>query len=159
MNFTVTSDKRVKIFTGIIILIFLTAIIGLIGIFIADSSTLTLAAAILLFAVFVVAYLFRPLSYTVTNDSLIIQRLAGNIHISKSSITEVRVIQKNEMNGSIRTFGVGGLFGYYGNFLHPKLGVMKWYVKRMDRLVLITTDSGKLLLSPDNVEGLINALH
>lgn len=159
MNFAITSDKSVKIFSGIIILIFLTAIIGLIGIFIADSAIVTLAVAILLFTVFVIAYLFSPLSYRVTNDQLIIQRLAGNINISKSSITEVRMIQKKEVDGSLRTFGVGGLFGYFGNFSHPKLGVMKWYIKRMDRLVLITTDSGKLLLSPDDVEGLINALH
>ena len=50
-------------------------------------------------------------------------------------------------------FGVGGLFGYYGNFVNSTLGSMTWYATRRDKAVLITTlENKKIIVTPDSPE-------
>ncbi len=63
------------------------------------------------------------------------------------------------MKWTIRTFGVGGLFGYYGEFVNWKLGNMTWYATRRDKTVLIeTVDDKKLIVTPDEPEAFIKQL-
>lgn len=55
------------------------------------------------------------------------------------------------LDGSLRTMGNGGLFGYYGNFWKKGLGNYLLYATRSDRFVLI--DNGKkYFLTPDEPE-------
>ena len=57
------------------------------------------------------------------------------------------------MYGVIRTFGVGGLFGYYGQFYNSKIGSMTWYATRQNNTVLVRTiDNKNIVLTPDEPE-------
>jgi energy-coupling factor transporter transmembrane protein EcfT len=158
MNFKTTPDKSVKIVTLVIGLLFLLSIIGLAGMYIAEKTIILPVVAVIILSAFVFAYVYRPISYTVTQDQLIINRAAGSVHIPRSSIKSVDVIHRNLVDGSMRTFGVGGLFGYYGRFSNAKFGTMSWYVRRMDHLVFINTNAEKILVSPDDVNGFVAAL-
>lgn len=61
------------------------------------------------------------------------------------------VLEKDALYWSIRTFGVGGLFGYFGKFANAKLGNMTWYATRRDKTVLIkTAGNKKIILTPDD---------
>jgi hypothetical protein len=62
-------------------------------------------------------------------------------------------LDKEKIGWAIRTFGVGGLFGYYGKFANTKLGSMTWYATRKDRAILVRTiDNKKIILTPDEPE-------
>jgi hypothetical protein len=101
--------------------------------------------------IYFLGFVFRPITYITTDDELIIHRLLLNIHIKKSRIKSVELIDKKKIRGSIRIFGVGGLFGYYGKFVNFELGSMTWYATRRDRTVLIVTvDNKKIILTPNN---------
>lgn len=158
MNFKVTPDKPVKVITVIILLTFLLSISTLIGIFITEKMIILPVLAVFLVLVFFIAFAYRPISYTVTKEQLIINRLAGAVVIPRSSIKSVAIIHRNVVDGSLRTFGVGGLFGYYGRFSNAKFGAMTWYVRRMDHLVFINTVEEKILVSPDDINGFAAAL-
>lgn len=103
--------------------------------------------------------MIRPVSYSINNGDIIIQKQAGKVIIAKSDIQSVSVISKKDIDGAIRTFGVDGLFGFFGKFSNRKLGAMTWYIKRTDKLVLITTVQKKIVISPDEPETFVAALH
>ena len=73
------------------------------------------------------AFAFRPITYITTDYELIIHRLLFNVHIKKSGINSVEIIDRKKLRGSLRILGVGGLFGYYGMFANFQLGRMTWY--------------------------------
>ena len=61
--------------------------------------------------------------------------------------------------GSIRLFGIGGVFGYIGNFKNSILGNYKAYVTHRKKTVLIVTkESQKILISPDDPVEFIHSL-
>ena len=83
--------------------------------------------------IYFIALVFRPIYYKITNDKLIIHRLIKDVKINRQNISTIELINKEKISWSFRTFGVGGLFGYFGNFANSKLGRMTWYATRRDR--------------------------
>jgi hypothetical protein len=60
------------------------------------------------------------------------------------------LVDKSEFRTLIRTFGVGGLFGYYGYYYSSSLGKLILYTTQRKNLILIEQKVGrKVLLSPD----------
>jgi hypothetical protein len=74
-----------------------------------------------------------------------------------SAVEEVAVLPPGSLAGAVRTFGNGGLFGYYGWFY--KKGAFRLYATRSDRLVEIVAGGKRVVVSPDEparfVEGLL----
>ena len=98
------------------------------------------------------SYMYSVRSYSVTDDELIIQRPIGNRVIVCSDIKEIRKADKTEFSGTIRTFGNGGLFGYYGKFYNAKLGNMTWYVtQRKNSIIMLMKTGEKIIISPDDI--------
>ena len=74
------------------------------------------------------------------------------MNIKISAITEARILNSNEMSGLIRTFGNGGLFGYYGKFYNTKLKHLTLYTtQRKNRILIETSQSKKIVISPDDL--------
>ncbi len=109
--------------------------------------------------IYFLAWALRPVNYRITSDELIIHRLLRSVHISLKNIVSAEIIDSNKIAWSFRTFGVGGLFGYYGRFRNPAMGSMIWYATRKDRPVMIKTIHKKLIiLTPDNPKQLLEAI-
>ena len=109
-----------------------------------------------LLSVLVVSFLISVSSYTIETDNITINKRIGNIVINKSDIQSIKLLSKDDLKWTIRTFGVGGLFGYYGKFSNRKIGSMTWYVTHRNKTILITTTAGKkILISPDEPETFI----
>jgi hypothetical protein len=102
--------------------------------------------------------LFRPLNYVLTGDNLVIHRLFNDITIKRQDILTVREISNKDMGLTVRTFGVGGLFGYFGRFYNSKIGRLTMYGTRRNNTVLIETDNKKIILTPDNPIELVRQL-
>jgi hypothetical protein len=96
-------------------------------------------------------YHLAPQKYSVDTECLIIHRPLSDMRISLDSIIEVRMVDKSELKGMIRTFGVGGLFGNYGKFYTNGLGNITMYGTQSKNYILIRTGSKKILITPDDI--------
>jgi hypothetical protein len=112
----------------------------------------------LLFGICLFCILFRPLTYVLTSDKLIIHRLLSDVANDRKDIVTTREISNGDMGLTIRTFGVGGLFGYFGKFSNTKIGRLTMYATRRNNSVLIETTSKKIILSPDDPIELVRQL-
>ena len=119
----------------------------------ADTSTLLTHGGILLLflAILVFSLLWSPRGYSISKDRLLINRFIGPKSIELSSIGTVEPVDRSQLSGTLRAFGVGGLFGYFGKFHSPNYGMMDYYVTQRKNFVLIRTNEGKkIILSPDD---------
>lgn len=153
MKYSASLDKLAKIITITVSLLFASAIILCVSLYFTDRDITLFIAPVLLSLIYLLVLIFKPAGYRISDRTVFINRIVGEKKIVFSSIEHVSIIGKEEVKGTIRTFGVGGLFGYFGKFSNSKFGSMTWYVTRMDSLILITTiDKRNVLISPDDPE-------
>jgi hypothetical protein len=102
-----------------------------------------------LIAILAVVAALAPLGYSVSEDSIVVRRLAHNVVIPRASIRDVRRLARRDVGFAWRLFGSGGLLGFFGYFSSAKLGRFLAYAADTASLVLITqTDGRKILISP-----------
>jgi Bacterial PH domain len=110
--------------------------------------------------IYFTAWLLRPVNYRITNDELVVYRLLRSVHIPLKNISRSEQIDRKLISWSLRTFGVGGLFGYYGRFRNQALGTMIWYATRKDNPVMIqTVGDEKIILTPDDPVQFLEAIN
>ncbi|GGH35571.1 PH domain-containing protein [Dyadobacter endophyticus] len=159
MRYTASIDKPTKIIT-----IGLTALFVAISVFefltfSADAKIGAFVSTAILIAVYAAGYIYRPLAYTLTEDGLTVHRPINDVTYSLQALDSVRIVTKEQLKFTIRTFGVGGFWGYFGKFYNSVYGKMTWYVTRRDQMVLIKTDNKTILLSPDDIDSFTGELN
>jgi hypothetical protein len=97
---------------------------------------------------------FGIFGYHIQDNQLKILRLGWSKDIDLSEIKEVE-LKPFAMTGSVRTFGIGGLFGYVGYFRNSILKSYKAYVTHRQKTVVLTTEEGQIVISPDDPEAFI----
>lgn len=149
MTFKTSLDRLAKGITIGIIVLFSVIIGGqLIPSYLPDPIGSLLLIG-LLTGTCLFCFLFRPLNYVLTNDNLVIHRLFNDVTIKRQNIIMAREVNEKDMGLTIRTFGVGGLFGYFGKFSNSKIGRLTMYGTRRNNTVLIETANKKFILTPD----------
>ena len=136
-------DLTTKIISALVIAIPFVMIIAQYSV-IKENNEILALTSIFLFITYFVAWMLHPTSYEITNENLVIHRPVRAIKISLASIKN---IERTEPGYSMRLFGSGGLFGYYGLFSSNKLGRHHRYTGNNKNLVLISTEKKKYLLS------------
>jgi hypothetical protein len=112
--------------------------------------------AIFLILIYLTCLNLRPLRYEINEEEIIIRRLIKSVYIKRSEIESIKLIDKSSLKGTVRTFGVGGLFGWYGKFANSQFGDMTWHLTRRDKpILIIKKDSKKIVISPDDTEAFI----
>lgn len=97
--------------------------------------------------------LFRTVGYEVEDNRLIIHRPVKNVVIRYDDISDVKLLDKKILTRSIRTLGVGGLYGYFGKYNHMQIGPMILYATKRSNAVLISTNDFKqIVITPENAE-------
>jgi hypothetical protein len=115
-----------------------------------DTLWQTIGVLALLLGILLFSFLFRTTAYSLTSGELIIHRPIKDLSIAIANIKFVKPVDPENLKGTIRTFGVGGLFGYYGSFSNSILGKMTWYLTQKRNMVLIRTHQDQtILISPD----------
>ena len=156
MTYKTSLDNLAKGITIGVTILFAFIIVGQYSIIKDAGRAVPIYTTVALLLIYFIAFAFRPINYTLTPDKLIIHRLFLDVKIERNNIKSVELIEKEKISWSIRIFGVGGLFGYYGKFANTKLGSMTWYATRKDRMVLVRTiDTRKIILTPDNPDKFI----
>jgi hypothetical protein len=159
MEFKASMDKMAKGITVFVTVLFAIIMFGQYPFIRPGDGPAPLVIDIILIVVYVLVYLYRPVKYSVGKDFVVIHRLAGNVKIERKKISTVEIPEKGSLKGAIRSFGVGGLFGYFGYFYKFKIGKMIWYATRLDKMVLISMlDNKKIVVSPDEAERFMAAL-
>lgn len=157
MEYKASLDTLSKVITvGIIILFFVIGYKSIKAIMVAkgDITTILMHAGIILFLIvtIVCCYLFGTQKYLVVNNELIIKRPIKEKRIVISDIEEVRLVNDCNVTGTIRTFGVGGLFGYYGKYYNKTFGSMTLYTtQQKNRIFIRTKKQDKIIISPDDM--------
>lgn len=109
----------------------------------------------------IICYLYSINCYQLNSMVLVIKRPISifNKEIYLDSIKTVESISKNDMDNTIRTFGIGGLFSYTGRYHNERLGDFTMYATNKNNLLLIILkDSSKLVISPDDTAAMIAAI-
>jgi len=144
-------DTTAKVITGFV---FLIVLFGALMGFQKNNWFLALMIGLIPACLLFFTYIFSIQSYQITEEKLIIKRpLPGlNKEILLSEIESVKLISKEDLNGTIRTAGDGGLFGYYGYFFNKKLGNFTMYATNNKNLIVLIVGELKteIVVSPDD---------
>lgn len=89
-------------------------------------------------------------------DRIVILRRYKSVVLERQFIKSIERLPENVMRGAIRTFGVGGLFGYFGRYYTPALGSFTLYATSFQNLYLIRKWDGKSVViscaEPDKMD-------
>jgi hypothetical protein len=102
-------------------------------------------------------YGFSPKGYAIEDRQLVIHRPFKNKVYTSEEMQTVTLVDKKELKQSMRVFGVGGLFGYFGLFRNSRYGTMIWYASRRDQFVVIERSNGRtIVLTPDDPNSFVS---
>ncbi len=152
MKYKTSLDNLAKGVTIGITILFGTIVIGQFSIIKNEGESIPIYTTVVLLLIYFGVFVFRPINYSITTTKIIVHRLFGDVHINKTEINSVELIGKEKLRWSLRIFGVGGLYGYFGRFANIKLGRMTWYATRRDKAILIITQNGKIVITPNDPE-------
>ena len=140
-------------------LLLITMTVGIVALLIVIGAIAgILWVMVLNWGIIIICVAFGVYGYSIQEGRLQIIRLGWSKNIRLADIQRVEN-KPIAMMGSIRLFGIGGVFGYIGNFKNSILGNYKAYVTHRKKTVLIVTkENQKLLISPDNPVEFINSL-
>ena len=150
MTYTTSLDKLSKGTTFFITVLFVAIVIGQLFVIKDGEIAAAVITTFVLLIIYFGIFLFRPISYKLNDNELIIHRSISDIKINRNEIKHVEYLEKSALAWSWRVFGVGGLFGYWGKFTNSKLGSMTWYATRRNKAVLIEMISHKKIIITPN---------
>jgi hypothetical protein len=150
MTYNTSLDKTASVITIAVSILFAFIIGGQFIILKDKGHAIPIYTTVTCLLIYFLTFAFRPVKYVVTKNELIVRRPLLNVHIKRADIKSVKSIERNTISGSIRIFGIGGLFGYYGSFSNFSLGRMTWYATRRDKPVLVKTSDNKIIIFTPN---------
>jgi hypothetical protein len=117
----------------------------------------------LLLAIFLITVIvgvgYMPIRLKANDETITVRRLIGSLEIPLSEVTVVSRISKSDIDGSIRTFGSGGSFGYLGRFQNSRLGNYTMYATELNNLILIRTDNKKYVFSCTKAQDFVDYIN
>ncbi len=116
----------------------------------------SLPAALFLLTVVLITYGFSPRGFSLGPDGLHIHRPFGPHLLAFNRVRSARRAQPGELCG-LRTFGSGGMFGFFGWFWSRKMGHYRAYVTHRQDMVLVEAER-PYLLSPERPDDFLRAL-
>ena len=159
MIYKASLDKLAKITSISITLLFAFMAIFLFPLLQHESFCVTVLTIVLIIATYIISLGYSPRGYQIIEDMLVINRLFYNAKFERRKIEKVEMLSNEQMGFAIRTFGVGGLFGYFGYFSSKNQGSMLWYATQREKFVMIHLEGNKkIVLTPDDAVGFVSDL-
>ena len=123
-----------------------------------ESRSSLIAAALLMLILSGTCLLYAPKEYLIQPDGIEVRRIVGLKKFQSEKLLLIRKVDAAEMQGLIRTFGNGGLFGYTGRYYSPSIGQQSWYCSRRSGLVIIQLREGlPVIFSPEDPKSFVEA--
>ena len=127
MKSSVSLDTSAKIISAFILVIMVLIAYPLFTAGGSMSILLGSAIEIILLVTIVFCYLYAPQHYRLSGDVLIIHRIIKNKEIKLNGLKAIHYFPNIEKGLTLRTFGNGGLFGYFGYFTNKATGSFRMY--------------------------------
>ena len=159
MKYAASLDKTSKIITLFVSLLFIV-IISLNIWYAHDNALVSLLVTVMLLLIYAITYCYRPVNYQIKNNNIVVHRYASNVVFSRNEIKSVQLVTPQKLQGAIRIFGVGGLFGYFGKYINRDLGYMTWYATQRDNeaVLIELNNQKKIIITPDKPEQFVDEL-
>ena len=156
MKFKASMDTLGWLITIGVVVLFIVVIASQYPILQTGNSIIPILVTAVVIATFIFSYAFHPSAYSLSSTELTILRPAKNAVYPFNDLASAVLVDTKDMRYTLRTFGVGGLFGYYGKFTNSKYGNMTWYASRRTGMILISTkDDKKIVVTPNDVDGFL----
>jgi len=160
MNYTASYDTTTKIVTPAVIILVSASLVPLFIVRTKEAGWIPFIVLLTVIILLAVSAARAPKSYSIDDGYIYINRLLmPPVKIAIANVLSVELVPKQQLKGSLRLFGSGAFFGYYGIFISKKLGRMKWFATNLDNAVFIKTHDGKkYLLTPDERDPFIRTI-
>ncbi|HEX7319091.1 MAG TPA: PH domain-containing protein [bacterium] len=111
-------------------------------------------------SIVVFSYLLAPRRYRFEGSKLVIEKVSGKkIVIDIADIKGYSPVADFRQLKPIRSFGNGGLFGYYGLFSTREYGTINCQLTRLKKIFLIETIRGYYVVSPEDADRFGEYMH
>lgn len=159
MYYKASLGNSAKIITAIVGTIFIASMLPGILISRNGNDVIPYGIALLCISVLVFTKGYSTSGYEINDGMLKIKRPFGAKIFDMQQFKMAEKIATKEIRYSFRTFGNGGLFGYYGKFWNKKFGSMTWCATNLKNAVLIRLNDGrKIIVTPDDPELFLAAI-
>ena len=139
-------STRLKLMTG-----------GLAAILIIAAAVTAGPGSLVILAILLVAAAFAIRGYSVMDGKLLIHRLGWSNKFDLAELVRAEVSPGATM-GSLRTMGIGGLFGFVGHFHNEILGSYKAYATNEFNTVVLVFGNQTIVVTPDDPEEFVEAV-
>lgn len=159
-KFNASLDMLAMVITIAVTVLFVSLFYVQISLFKSGNYLIPSTVGIICLVTYIGSFLLSTRSYTVSENGISINRWLNTKFIPFSDLIGANKIESGQMGFTLRTFGVGGLFGYYGYFSNSTFGNMVWYTTRRSKMVMLTTQKHKkIVLSPDDPDDFLRTFH
>jgi hypothetical protein len=100
------------------------------------------------------ALLYRVRGYTLTDDAILVRRLAGNFRLPLAGLLAVSG-DVEAMRGSVRLLGNWGLFSITGRYWNRKLGSYRAFATDPSRAVVLRYSNQTVVITPHDPQHFI----
>lgn len=136
-----------------IISIFVTALLVCLSIFFIHKVPYGWVFSIAMLSIIVVSYLLSPKRYCFEGSKFVIEKVVGTkITIPLNEIEGYVAIPDFTKLKMARTFGNGGLFGYYGMFSTAEYENINCQLTNLKNVFIVQSKKGKYAISPREPE-------
>ena len=145
-HFSAPWSTKLKLTTGGLAAVLLIAAVATAG-----WGSLVIAGIMLAAAAFAIR------GYSVMDGKLLIHRMGWANKFDLAELTSAEVNPGATM-GSLRTMGIGGLFGFVGYFHNEILGSYKAYATNEFNTVVLVFGNETIVVTPDDPEAFVEAV-
>ena len=130
---------------------------GLAAILIVAAAVTAGPGSLVILAILLAAAAFSIRGYSVMDGRLLIHRLGWSNKFDLSELVSAEASPGATM-GSLRTMGIGGLFGFVGHFHNEILGSYKAFATNEFNTVVLVFGDQTIVVTPDDPEEFVEAV-
>ena len=130
---------------------------GLAAILIVAAAVTAGPGSLAILAILLAAAAFSIRGYSVMDGRLLIHRLGWSNKFDLAELVSAEVSPGATM-GSLRTMGIGGLFGFVGHFHNEILGSYKAFATNEFNTVVLVFGNQTIVVTPDDPEEFVQAV-
>jgi Bacterial PH domain len=151
-------DRPALIRTSVTIVVLLCVLVLLF--FLHEFMPLVMLLWVPIIAMPAFAYAASPLGYAIDNRALYVERKAlRTLRVPLNQIAAVKYMPVTSLQGAIRVYGTGGLFGWAGRYRLPGLGPVSMHATNLEQLIIIQRRHRKpILISPADSAAFLTGL-
>ena len=141
-QFTAPWDQKLKVLTVVLSMAL-----------IAFSIYINRPWSAVILLLLMVMMLFSVRGYTLKDGKLLVHRVGWSNSLDLAKLTAVTV-NPQAMLGSLRVFGIGGMFAYVGYFRNSLLGTYRAYATHTGHCLVLEFGDKRVVITPDSPEAM-----